>query len=83
MITLILYQLEDCSYCAKVRKKLDQKKLDYTTVNVPQTREDPLRRELFRKSGIPIIPVLKITTKKEEKYIGESEVIIAYVEKNL
>ncbi len=74
----ILYQLPSCPYCRKVREVLDQKKIPYTTLNVAPNRSDILRQKLKQKSGVETVPVLKI----DGKYIGESEEIIKYVNKN-
>ena len=78
MTKLTLFQFEHCPYCEKVRKKLEEKKVHYHKFNVPQDRDDPIRKELFQKSGAPTVPVLKA----DEKYIGESEKILKYLEEN-
>ena len=76
MLQIILYELDGCPSCALVRQKLDERKLSYETVTVPRDRSDPLRQELFQKSGVPTVPVLQLG----DLYIGESAEIIAYVE---
>ena len=81
MIKLTLFQFEECPYCAKVRAKLEELGLEYQKVNVPRDREHSLRKELFKKSGVPTVPVLKITTDNEEKFLGESEEIISYLKR--
>ena len=78
MTELILYQFEECPFCAKVRTKLDELKISYQKVNVSYDREDELRKELLDKSGVASVPVMKI----DDKYIGESDDIINYLEKN-
>ena len=78
MTKITLYQFEECPYCAKVRAKLDQIGLEYEKVNVPMSREDPQRVELFEKSGVHTVPVIEING----KYIGESNEIIKYLEEN-
>lgn len=78
MTKITLFQFEHCPFCAKVRAKLDQMGLEYEKINVPYDREDPQRKELFEKSGVPTVPVLKI----DGKYIGESGEIIKYLEEN-
>ena len=79
---LILYQFEECPYCAKVRTILDRKGLSYEKVNVVRNREDSLRKKLAEKSGVFTVPVLKIRDEKgKEEYIGESEKIVKYLEK--
>ncbi|MBI2667086.1 glutaredoxin [Candidatus Woesearchaeota archaeon] len=79
---LTLYQFEDCPYCAKVRAKLEEKKISYENVNVSRSREDSLRKKLAEKSGVLTVPVLKMFSENgEEKYIGESGKIIEFLEK--
>lgn len=75
---ITLFQLPGCGYCRKVREKLDGKKVKYATVNVSPSRADVLRKKLLEKSGVSTVPVLKI----REKYLGESQEIVKYVEKN-
>ncbi|HIJ11180.1 TPA: glutaredoxin [Candidatus Woesearchaeota archaeon] len=77
MATITLYQFEECPYCMKVRAKLAEMKLEYEKVNVPRDREDPLRKDLLEKSGVPTVPVIKI----DDRYIGDSSAIVAYLEK--
>ncbi|MAF99411.1 MAG: glutaredoxin [Nanoarchaeota archaeon] len=77
MITL--YQFEHCPYCQKVRVALDKKNLEYETVEVPNDRFDPVRKELLEKSGVPTVPVIDI----DGKFIGESADIIEYIEEHL
>ena len=74
----VLYQLPSCPYCRKVREVLEQKKIAYVTVNVSPSRTDVLRQKLVEKSGVQTVPVLKI----DGTYIGESEEIVGYLEKN-
>ena len=78
MVTLTLFQFETCPYCAKVRGKLDELKLDYKKVNVDSNRDSEQRKELLEKSGVGTVPVLKV----DDKYIGESDIIVDYLEKN-
>ena len=83
MAKLTLYQFKDCPYCAKVRAKLDSLELEYDKVNVLRNREDPIRKELWRQSGVPTVPVLKITDKNQpDLFIGESEKIIDYLQQH-
>lgn len=79
MFHLTLYQLEGCPYCETVKQKLDEKRLVYETVDVPRDCNDPLRQELFAKSGVPTVPVLRI----DDFYFGESAEIVAYVDERL
>ena len=71
-----LFQFESCPYCEKVRRKLKEKNLDFEKINVLLSRENPIRKDLFKKSGVLTVPVVKIG----EKYIGESQRIIYYLE---
>jgi glutaredoxin 3 len=78
MIKIILYQFEQCPYCAKVRAKLKEMKVEYETINVEYDRENTLRKELFEKTGVNTVPIMKI----DGKFIGDSEKIIAYLDEN-
>lgn len=66
-----------CPYCEKVRKKLDELKLNFEKINVPMSRNDPLRKKLLEKSGIGSVPVIE----DQGKFVGDSEKIIKYLEK--
>ena len=74
---IIIYQFEECPFCTKVRLFLKELKLSFTTINVAHDREDPLRKELAKKSGVPTVPVVSI----DGKYIGDSQKIIGYFQK--
>ena len=76
MPAINLYQLPNCSYCTKVRNKLEEKKLKYSIINVPNNRSSPIRMDIFINSGVPTVPVIKI----DEEWIGDSENIIAYLD---
>jgi len=78
MASITLFQFEQCPFCAKVRAKLDEMGLEYEKVNVSYDREDPQRKELLEKSGVPTVPVINV----DGKYIGESSEIIKYLEEN-
>ena len=73
---ITLYQFVECPYCAKVRAKLDELGLPYEKVNVPSDRDDSLRKKLLEKSGVGTVPVIKI----DDKYIGDSDKIISYLQ---
>ena len=51
-----LYQFEDCSFCEKVRAKLEELGFEYGKINVPRDRESTERKMLFEKSGVYSIP---------------------------
>jgi glutaredoxin 3 len=76
---ITLYQFENCPYCAKVRAKLEDLGLAYEKVNVSNNRDDPLRQEIAENSGIQTVPVIKI----DDEFIGDSQKIIDYLDKNL
>lgn len=78
MPTITLYQFEECPFCTKVRLFLKELKLPFTTINVAHDRDDPLRKDLLLKSGVPTVPVVSI----DDKYIGDSQKIIDYFQKN-
>ena len=78
MATITLFQFEECPFCAKVRAKLDEMGLEYEKVNMPRDREDPQRKDLFEKSGVQTVPVIRI----DDKYMGESDEIVKYLEEN-
>lgn len=75
---ITLFQLPGCPYCRQVKEKLEEKKVRYTTINVSPSRNDVLRKKLAEKSGGATVPVLKVG----EKYIGESDAIISYLNQN-
>lgn len=72
---IILYQFEECPFCAKVRVVLRESKLQFEVVNVSYDRDDLLRKELLAKSGVPTVPVISI----DGEYIGDSQRIINYL----
>ncbi|MFH1275480.1 MAG: glutathione S-transferase N-terminal domain-containing protein [Candidatus Woesearchaeota archaeon] len=76
MVKITLFQFEECPYCAKVRAKLAEKRLEYEKVNVNYSRDDPFRKELFEKSRVWTVPVLLV----DDKYIGDSNKIIEYLD---
>lgn len=78
MAKITLYQFEECPFCAKVRAVLQRLDLPFNAIIVPPDREDPIRKELFQKSGVPTMPVISV----DGKYIGDSGAIIRYLEEN-
>ncbi len=79
MEKIILYQFESCPFCRKVREKLKSEKIIFEIVEVATDREDPLRKELYNKSGVLTVPVLQVG----EKYIGDSDIIVEYINSSL
>ena len=78
MTKITLYQFETCPFCAKVRAKLDEKGLEYEKVDVPRDRESQERKDIAKKSGVLTVPVIHI----DDKWIGESDEIVTYLEEN-
>lgn len=78
MTKITLYQFETCPYCAKVREKLESMGLEYRKVNVARNREDSQRKEIAEKGGVLTVPVIRI----DDKWIGDSDKIVAYLEDN-
>ncbi len=79
MPKITLYQFEECPFCAKVRLFLKELKVPFSTVTVAANRDDPLRKELLQKSGVPTVPVISING----KYVGDSQKIIDYLQKTI
>ena len=73
---IILFQFESCPYCEKVRQKLKEKKIEFEKINVPRDRENQERKDLFKKSGVLTVPIIKIG----DMYMGESQDIINYLD---
>ena len=53
---LRLYNIDNCGYCAMVRRVLDQLNLEYEKVDVPWPHSE--RKEVFEVSGQYMVPVL-------------------------
>jgi len=51
-----LYNLESCSFCIMVRRKLAELGLQYEKIDVPPSYN--LRTEVVSVSGQPLVPVL-------------------------
>ena len=73
-----LFQFESCPYCEKVRQHLKKKNLEFEKIEVPRDRESGIRKDLFKKSGVLTVPVMKIG----DKYLGESQAIIDFIDEN-
>ena len=78
MPDLELYELEGCPYCAKVRTKLDELGLEYTSHKVPRSHSD--RTEVEKVSGQTGVPVL-VDNDNGIEGMAESDDIVAYLEK--
>lgn len=56
MSELILYELEGCPFCAKVRRKLDDLDLEYDTRSVPRIRSQRTEvKEISGQTGVPVL----------------------------
>ena len=73
---IVLYQFEECPYCAKVRAKLDELGFNYKKVSFLRDREDPKRKEIAKKSGVMTVPVIDI----DGEFTGESDIIVQKLE---
>ena len=72
---IVLYQTDWCGYCARVRRELDERGLQYEIVNVPD--EHPQRtmlRDLFGATGVPSM------TDGDVKIADDDDAIIAYLD---
>jgi glutaredoxin 3 len=76
-MTLELYKLPGCPYCAKVEEKLAELDLDYVEHEVPSSHSE--RDEVKQISGQTGVPVL-IDTEHGVEGMPESDDIVAYLE---
>jgi len=76
-MTLELYELEGCPYCAKVIKKLEELDLEYESHMVPRSHGE--RTEVKEVSGQTGVPVL-VDTEHGVEGMPESDDIVAYLE---
>jgi glutathione S-transferase len=77
MSGLILYELEGCPYCAKVKNKLADLGLEYESRMVPRAHSE--RTEVEEVSGQTGVPVL-IDEDNGVDGMAESDDIVAYLE---
>lgn len=73
---LVLYELQGCPYCAKVRRALSELDLSYESRSVPSARSQ--RSEVQEVSGQSGVPVLVDRTNGVEG-MPESDDIVAYL----
>lgn len=72
---LLLYMLDECPYCKKVKNHLDKKNISYKALNIT----DPVNLdELLHLGGEQQVPFLVDTDKNVKMY--ESEDIINYLD---
>jgi len=76
-MTLELYTLPGCPYCAKVETKLDELGLDYVEHEVPRSHGQ--RSEVEEVSGQTGVPVL-VDTDNGVEGMAESDDILEYLE---
>ncbi|MXR22002.1 glutaredoxin family protein [Halobacterium bonnevillei] len=76
-MTLELYSLPGCPYCAKVKSTLDDLDLDYVEHEVPGSHAH--RDEVEEVSGQTGVPVL-VDTEHGIDGMAESDQIIEYLE---
>lgn len=76
-MTLELYELPGCPYCAKVKRKLDELDLEYVSHQVPAAHND--RTEVKRVSGQTAVPVL-VDPDNDIEGMPESDDIVTYLE---
>ena len=76
-MTLELYELEGCPYCAKVIDKLDELDLEYESHMVPRSHDE--RTEVKAVSGQTGVPVL-VDPEHDVEGMPESDDIVAYLE---
>ncbi|WP_435065573.1 glutathione S-transferase N-terminal domain-containing protein [Halobaculum sp. EA56] len=77
MSDLVLYELEGCPYCAKVKNKLSELGLEYESIMVPRSHGE--RTEVKEVSGQTGVPVL-VDEEHGVEGMPESDDIVAYLE---
>ena len=75
---LELYELPGCPYCAKVKRKLDDLDLGYTSHEVPSSHAQ--RDEVEAVSGQTGVPVL-VDNSNGIEGMPESDDIVAYLDR--
>ena len=78
MSDLILYELEGCPFCAKVKRKLDELDLGYEQRMVSRNHDE--RTEVEEVSGQTGVPVL-VDEEHDVEGMPESDDIVAYLER--
>jgi len=76
-VTVKLYELDGCPYCAKVRRKLDELDLEYESVKVPSshTKRDEVK-EISSQTGVPVL----VDEEHGVEGMPESDDIVDYLE---
>ncbi|MFJ7974182.1 glutaredoxin family protein [Peribacillus sp. JNUCC 23] len=78
-LTVVVWSKEGCHYCAEVKQFLEEKQVDYQTIDV--TNHDERRDILEAKYGIRHVPVVEIG--QNGMYEGVTEIGINHLEKVL
>jgi glutathione S-transferase len=76
-MTIELYKLTGCPYCAKVERKLDELDLEYVEHEVPPAHSE--RTEVQELSGQARVPVL-VDEEHGVDALPESDDIVAFLE---
>ena len=76
-MSIKLYELNGCPYCAKVTKKLDELGLEYESIKVPSSHSK--RDEVKDVSGQTGVPVL-VDEEHGVEGMPESDDIVEYLE---
>ncbi len=76
-MTIKLYELSGCPYCAKVKDKLEELGLEYDSIKVPSNHDK--RKEVKEVSGQTAVPVL-VDEENGVKGMSESDQIVKYLE---
>ncbi|MCO8266088.1 glutathione S-transferase N-terminal domain-containing protein [Haloferax prahovense] len=77
MSQLVLYELQGCPYCAKVKNKLAELNLEYESQMVPSAHAE--RTEVEEVSGQTGVPVL-VDEEHGVEGMPESDDIVDYLE---
>ena len=75
---LELYQIKNCFYCFRVRRKLAKLGLDYIVRTVAP--QHSMRQRVIEISGQPLVPVL--VDPERRVVLPESEDIVRYLEEH-
>ena len=76
-MSIELYKLEGCPFCAKVEAKLDELDLEYVEHDVPSDRSE--RTEVEAVSGQRGVPVI-VDEEHDVEGMPESDDIVDYLE---
>ena len=76
-MSLKLYELDGCPYCAKVKRKLDELGLEYESIMVPSShsKRDKVK-EVSGQTGVPVL----VDEEHGVEGMPESDDIVKYLE---